>query len=476
MFSRRFYVVATLLALLAFAIPIEHKYDKLFRFFSLTLIPEGVDVSQSYEKKLYFYVTDLITLALFSIGLFSIPLKKLFRNPLWIVLLSAFFSILASPFFNYPIPYTRLLQLFTPVALFSFISTAFSPQERSKITQLILMAIIAAGLFQTAVGIAQYFNQGPLGLRLLGETNQRTIFTIHDGSRWLIDQMFHRKSESAVIIRASGTFPHANVFGGFMVVSIFATYALLMQSKKKNWLLTLTLPFQFFALSLSFSRAALFAWGIATSIWLGIMLYQYGFKEPKLRQIGAVIAIFFVLTSALLSNQYFHRGGVINYNNLAKDSDNIRRFHQKTALAILKDHPLLGLGFSQFSERSGPYFPKDTEAHIRSTAPHNMFLFLACETGLISLAALLFWIASLFVSWYKSKITVETITFGSLLVGFIFIGCCDFYPILFQHGKLMFFLIAALLKLSTNLALHRPGAPLTSTFFLWNRHKPPPLT
>ncbi len=441
-----------LLVLLAFAIPIEHKYDKLFRFYSLTLIPQGLEVSQSYEKKIYFYVSDLIALALFCIGLFwyRIPLKKMFGNPLWIVFICALLSIAVSPFFNYPIPYTRLLQLFTPIALFSFLSNAFSVEEDTKITRYILIAIVAAGLFQTLVAIAQYFNQAPLGLRILGETNQQTIFTIHDGSRWLIDQLIHRTSPTVAVIRASGTFTHANVLGGFMVLSLISTYALLMLSKKRNWLLSLTIPIQFFALSITYSRSALFGWMIATAIWLLIMAYKWGYKNQKLQQIGAVAAIAFILSGSLLYNQYLQRGGVISYTPLAKDSDDIRKFHQVTALGIIKDHPLLGLGYTQFSEMATQYFPKDTRAYVCSTAPHNIFLFLACETGLISVAALLFFIGMLLKSAITSPITVETATFASLLVGFIFIGCCDFYPILFQHGKLMFFLIASLLKLSTN--------------------------
>lgn len=439
-----------MLVALAFAIPIEHKYDKLFRFYSLTLIPEGVTVSQSYEKKIYFYISDLIAITLFCFSLFwyRTPLRKLFGNPLWFVFLAALISIVASPFIGYPIPYIRLLQLFTPIALFSFISTSFSDEEKGGILRYTLIAIVAAGLFQTAVAIGQYFHQGPLGLRLLGETNQTTIFNIKDGSRWIFDQLLNRKSDSTVVIRAAGTFPHANVFGGFMVLSILSTYALLMQSVKKNWILLSTLPLQFFAMCLSFSRSALFAWAIGTLIWFVLMFRQFGMKNQRLRQIGTVTLSFFLLTSALLYNQYANRGGVISYTNLAKHSDDIRKFHQVTALSILKSHPISGLGFTQYSERSGPYFPSDATPYVKATAPHNMFLFLASETGLLSLLALLLWLYTLFITSIRSPITIESATFLSLFIGFIFIGCCDFYPIFFQHGKLMFFLIASLLSIS----------------------------
>ncbi len=430
--SKKSLFAAFLIVLLAFLIPIEHKYDKLFRFYSLTLIPNGLEISSTYDPKLYFYISDLIGLILLAIALSSIPLKRFFFNPLWIVWISALLSITFSPFACYPVAYTRLLQLLTPIVLFSFISHGFSEEERPKLTQAVLMAVVIASLFQTAVAVAQYFHQAPLGLRLLGETNEKTIFTIQDGSRWLIDQFLQRKA-GPVVMRAAGTFTHANVFGGFMFFSIIATYALSIRFPK----IAFVLPFQIFALAISYSRAALFAWALATLCWFVQMRF------PK--QLFSIIAFSFLLSASLLGNQYFHRGGIVNSTSLSKDSNEIRIFHQKTALSIIKEVPFFGLGFSQFSERAQKFFPEDARAYVKSTAPHNIFLFLACETGLISLFAFLAFLFLLFWNLFQNSISVESATFSSLLIGFLFIGFCDFYPILFQQGKLMFFLSAALL-------------------------------
>ncbi|MDE3047330.1 MAG: hypothetical protein KGI83_03165, partial [Verrucomicrobiota bacterium] len=252
--SKKWIVAVSLLGLLAFLIPIEHKYDKVFRFYSLTLIPDGLNVTAQYEKKIYFYVSDLIALALCCIV--RPPLKRWLSNPLWIVWLCALVSIVVSPFASYPIPYFRLLQLFTPFALVTILTHLEEPQ---KVTRVILTSLVAAGLLQTVVAIGQYFHQAPLGLRLFGETNQTSIFYTADGSRWLWDHLTGYQAANVILMRAAGTLPHANVLGGFMVLSILATYYL---STRRAWLYTL--PFQFFALAVSFSRAALFAWGIAS--------------------------------------------------------------------------------------------------------------------------------------------------------------------------------------------------------------------
>ncbi len=434
--SKKYAIAAVLLALLAFLIPIEYKYDKWFRFFSLQLIPDGLFVSDQYEKKIYFYISDFLAIALTFLGL--VPFKKWFGHVLWIVWLCALFSIITSPFAAYPIPYFRLLQLFTPIALFAFIANV-----EKNYTQAIVHAIVFAGLLQTGIAIAQYFHQAPLGLRLLGEVNQTSIIYIPDGaSRWFFDQLLERKADTTLLMRAAGTFPHANVFGGFMFFSIMATYFLAI--KRRIWLFTL--PLQFFAMALSYSRSALFAWTIASILWFGFMIYRKGVRSVA--PIAAVMAFTLCGAAALLYHQYLHRGGVMNYNLWVQHSDHVRQVQQETGKKIVKDHSIFGVGFTQFSERSSTYL-QGLPQYIRVTAPHNIFLFLACETGLISLGAFLLFLGNLFYRFLKSDFTPEPVLFFSLLSGFLFIGLCDFYPILFQQGKLMFFLIAASLVANT---------------------------
>ncbi|MBU6446986.1 MAG: O-antigen ligase family protein, partial [Verrucomicrobia bacterium] len=434
--SKKWIVAVSLLGLLAFLIPIEHKYDKVFRFYSLTLIPDGLNVTAQYEKKIYFYVSDLIALALCCIV--RPPLKRWLSNPLWIVWLCALVSIVVSPFASYPIPYFRLLQLFTPFALVTILTHLEEPQ---KVTRVILTSLVAAGLLQTVVAIGQYFHQAPLGLRLFGETNQTSIFYTADGSRWLWDHLTGYQAANVILMRAAGTLPHANVLGGFMVLSILATYYL---STRRAWLYTL--PFQFFALAVSFSRAALFAWGIASLLWCCL--------NRERRILAAVMGATVCLAAIFLYEPYWHRGGVANYNEWVQYSDNVRKVQQETGVQIAKAHALFGVGFTQFSERASSYFDQTLPQYIRATAPHNIFLFLACETGLISLAAFLIFLASCLWKFLRAPRTAETTLFFSLSAAFLFIGLCDFYPILFQQGRLMLFLIAGLLIANSQKAAH----------------------
>ena len=118
----------SLVALLVFAIPIEHKYDKFLRHFSKTLTPKGVTLPPGFNRQICVFASDFGAIALFLIALFAfrIPLRRLlFENKapfLWLLFPLALLSILASPLVAYPVIYTRLLQ-FSP----RFSSSLFWP-------------------------------------------------------------------------------------------------------------------------------------------------------------------------------------------------------------------------------------------------------------------------------------------------------------------------------------------------------------
>lgn len=423
------FVIFTLFALIAFAIPIEHKYDKLFRFFSLTLIPQGLEISPHYDPKLYFYLSDIAAL---FILIFSMKNKNFFKNPLWLLFFCAIISIALSPFKAYPICYTRLLQLISPIILYSFLANGLSADDRSKLTKIIFTSIIVASFFQAAVAFLQFYYQSPLGLRIFGETTNPNYFSITKDGKTLN------------IMRSCGTFTHPNTFGGFMALSIFASSALFFLQKNGKWIFIATIPIQILAMCLSFSRSALFGWAIGTAIWVLFLLYSQK-NNPIIRKFILVTSVSFGLIFLSLFNLYSQRGGVVNYTETTKMSDSVRLKHQKASFKIIKDHPLFGVGFSQFTERSQKYLVNEKDPEVFLTAPHNIFLFLASETGLVSLFIFAFWILSLLYKTIKSQITIEQIASLSIFATFLFIGLCDFYLILFQEGRLMFFIVAGLL-------------------------------
>jgi O-antigen ligase len=454
--SKKFIFTAGLLALLAFAIPIEYKYDKLFRFFSLSLIPQGIEIPSSFDKKIYFYPSDIAALLLLiaAIFWFRTPLSRLLLQRgsvyLWTLFGCSLVSILASSFADYPVIYIRLWQLLTPLLLFSFINAAIEEEDKPRLIRIVLSAIVLAALFQTAVAIVQYFTQDWLGLRMLCEQKTRPGFGIWNGSRWIFDRIFNRIAPTTLLLRSSGTLLHPNVLGGFLSVSILASYALMMQMGKKGRLyLGLTLPFQFFALAVTYSRSAIFALTLGTFFWFGLQLWERGVKQlasdRAVRFLAGMICLSTVLCGTLLYDQLNHRGGIVNYNPVAQNSDRVRIHYQNVAFSMIEKNPLFGVGFHQFGLRYPSYLPKNDTSNTYLTVTHNIYLLIASESGLIALTAFLLWIGTLLFAALRSPLDPINASLIAIFIAFLFIGACDFYPILSQQGKLLFFCTAGLL-------------------------------
>lgn len=434
------------LTALVFIIPIEHKYDKVFRFFSKSLLPPGLP--KDFDYKIFFYASDLIALALVGIALWLGKAKEFFTGRstlwLWMILGLAALSIVTSPFTTYLFPYTRLFQLLTPIALFSFLSFGLEDKEREKVHRILLMALVIAALFQSCVAIGQYFTQGSLGLRLLGEGNLSpspahcATFRTAEGHRWIFDLFFAHTSPNKEVLRAYGTFSHPNILGGFLFCSILASYALWSSSERHRFWAA-AIPLQSFALWTTYSRSALFALFIASALWFFLM------RKEKVRTLAIWVVSSTLLCFVLLFDQYTDRGGLVNYNKAVRAGDKGRIVYQKTAFRMIESHPLTGVGYTQFSLRSPAYFPADKDpAKFPSTA-HNIFLFLAAELGIPALIAFLIFIATVLRSYLIAPKNPQMISLFALFIGLLFIGLCDFYPLFAQQGKLLFFLAAGLM-------------------------------
>ena len=438
------YILPLLLIALFFAIPIEHKYDKLFRYYSWTLVPANLSFPDDFNPKIFFYASDIITFIFFIWALIKLRLRIFEKG---FTFLALFFGLtILSIFFSgqpqYPIPYIRLIQLLTPISLFLFLANApFSSDRLFKFTS---WSLFSSGLIQALIGVLQYFSQGNLNLRFFGEQQLNAKIFVPHGHRWLPDAWMNRSFETPDLYRAMGTLPHPNVLGGLLMVSLLITsYLFLKHQAFRKWL-SLAYFLQMFALFITFSRSALFATIIASVIWLFIMRC---YQKISIRSTTLLILSSLAISSFLLFEQIIERGGVINYASLARASDHVRFFYQDIALRMIFEHPLLGVGFQQFSAAAPSFLPLGSELMPASkSVVHNIYLSIGAESGLIALIAFFSWIIFLIrTAWRSKQIKSETGLFFAIFIGFLFIGCCDFYPIFFQQGKLLFFGCAGLL-------------------------------
>lgn len=432
----KIFCVLSLLFLIFFIIPIEHKYDKLFRFYSLTLIPSGLGFPKNFDPKIYFYISDIIGLVLFVIGIWNIRKRYQERGSLFLALLflGAVFSIMASPLCNYPVIYTRLLQFFTPFALFFFLAN--SPYPKERLFKLCTWTLFGTGLMQGLIAIFQYFKQHMLGLRILGEQPLNATIPVADGHRWIFDLWFQQSSESTLVYRAAGTMPHPNHLGGLLAITLLITsYLFFIHPKRRLWL-GLAYFIQLFAMAITFSRSALFAYFLSTFIWLSWMRWR---QKIAIRSVCLLIAASSVIVGILLHEQIYSRGGVVNYNKVSRLSDQERLFYQDIAIKMIKQHPFVGVGYAQFTSQAPNYLPLGIDtSRINYLCVHNIFLVIAAEMGFISLAFFLCWVGLLIWCGWSIDTSSKTLLLWSAFIGFLFIGCCDCYSITFQQGKLLF--------------------------------------
>jgi O-antigen ligase len=365
------------------------------------------------------------------------------RGSLFLSLLfiGALISILGSPFANYPVIYSRLLQLATPLCLFFFLANAPYPKE--LLFKICSRTIFITALIQAGLGIVQYFQQSSLGLRILGEQPLFCRIVVSKGHRWLLDSWFDRTADGEQIYRAMGTLSHPNVLGGLLVFSLFITTYLFFEHRR--WRLWFVAPYlvQVFALGITYSRSAIYAYAMGSLIWLIWMS-----RRQKAAMLSSIILMVgsCSIVGVLLQEQILSRGGIINYTKTSRDSDEERLFYQKIAFRMIEKHPLIGVGYQQFSPQAPQYLPPGDESTPTPACAHNIYLLIASEMGLFALAIFLFWVGlMLWAGWRSISAIPETGLLWSAFIGFLLIGCCDFYPFVVQQGKILFFGLAGLL-------------------------------
>lgn len=177
------------------------------------------------------------------------------------------------------------------------------------------------------------------------------------------------------------------------------------------------------------------------AVWL-ILQIRFTSQRKKMMQITILLLTIVSLCLCVFYSQFSARGGIVNYNRMAKDADTERLIYQKIAWEMVKQRPFLGVGLNNFQVESHRFFPKGCELPSKV---HNIYLLIAAETGLIGMSSFLLFIFSLLKKARSCIQTQEGILLLSLFLGFLFIGMCDFYFISTPHGQILFFGFAALL-------------------------------
>ena len=442
-----------ILSLFIFLFPYQANY---IHAFSDTVISHA----SCFYNEIPYCLFDLFFVALFVLAVrkwrsFLFKKETLFLLSFFVL---ASLSIVSHRYVTHALPLWHLLKLFCSSLLFFLLIAEGSSYEKKKLLQIMLYVIVIAALIQSAFAIYQYFNQKSLKFFWLGESlvsakrGIGAMFPMADGSRWIFDQIFHIDRKVPMILRTYGTFTHPNGLGIFLVVALVSLYPLFSKaSKKGKYLLGAIFFVLFFTLCITYSRASLFTWVIAS---LSFFIVQRRGKTIIPLIIGTV-----VVCGALLYPQVLKRGGVISSTPVNKAADTERVMYQNISWEMLKAHPLQGLGFQNYVGRMDDFSNRPL-SEGEAQPVHNLFLLVATEGGIGALALLLMFLLSVFLKGWKGRRDITTAALLSLFVGFMFHACCDHFLLSLQHGRILFFLVLGLLVLSSQVAKEQADLPL----------------
>lgn len=417
--------------LLVFLIPFQARIYKFLKPLSSSWIDPSWQLPPYFEIHADFFVTDFLILVLGGWALFrkGMRLEKYLTAFLAVALL----SIVVSHFGSYLLSYWRFAHLFLASLLVYTIRSWLSPLKTIA-TVVVLSAVLECG-----IAIPQYLSQHHLGLKIVGEPTlvSRHLVASHINlpkkAVTSIDYLAIKNEEPAQIIRACGTLPHPNILGGFLVFSLLMTCYLYEVSDRKGWI-TAALMLQIITLFMTYSRSALFAF--IGAVLLGWLL------QKRVSTLWKPLLIGICSATLLLYPQLFYRGGVVSYNAEVLKSDQMRVSMQELAIQIIRDHPWLGVGFNNYLIALPEYIKG---AQVESIFVHNIYLLTAAETGLIGLTLFLaFCGAALYRGW-KARDSLEVRILLVLFVALLVIGAVDYYPLVYQQIRLIFFLAAGLL-------------------------------
>ncbi len=386
--------------------------------------------------------------------------KIKWSNPhIW---LAGFFIVSALSIFNSRIvglSLYQLLKLAEFVGFYFYLRSAFG-----KIYEFrrILTVIVASGVFQAIIAIAQYLKQGSLGLKLLGESPLSVNAT---GVAVFI-------ADSQKYLRAYGTAPHPNVLAAWLMLAIFAFYFLLfyhLKSKgpqpivalshgrglvqlKNSWwaAIYVVLLFGFF---FTFSRAIIGLWALGVIIGISFLLFERnsGSFFPKsikaVKSHVAAIAVVTFITAGLFSAVYWPQVWSRVHISAGEEAVTQRIFYNKMAESVTMANPILGVGIGQFVPQLMNKL-KHWPAYFYQPV-HNVYLLIASETGLVGLSLFLLFLFLIFYGFIKRAKMQKAYqySFSILAFSFLAMGLFDHFLWTLQQGSLIFWMIWALISL-----------------------------
>ena len=413
------------------------KNEKILVFLFFLILPlekRHIFFSMGYQygdfSAISLYISDILAILLISIGFYQGLSRGMAKNKLFLTLI-AFIAIelIISPHGTFAtFSALKWLELVLIFAYFAYTKVSYAT---------ILNSIAVSGVFQSLIGIAQFIHQKSLGLAILGEA---AISPDISGIA-KIDTSFGK------FVRAYGTFAHPNQLAAFLVVACATTFVLLLQDQNKYRKLLYIAGMFIIILGeiLTFSRAG---WAAIIIVLILIPALSYKFVANKKQYLRALFVVLVSLLAGILIVWPF-LGTRITVTD-ASTTDRI--YYDQAGLKQFKLQPILGAGLGQLMPAMGE-IENFTQAWMIQP-PHNYFIDVACETGLIGLAVIFYIFGNLLHRLWEKFRTSETgdreqqifkIFLGATVVAIIFLMQFDHYFYTLQQTQLLLWAILGIM-------------------------------
>jgi hypothetical protein len=346
-----------------------------------------------------------------------------------------------------PISLYRLIT-FLEIAYFAFI--AIRKLKNQKWLNLAIIAILANGLLQSLLGIAQFIHNSSLGFRFLGES---IIGPNIDG---VAKFFFHGQKH----IRAYGTFPHPNILAGFLLIPIFIILTgLFIRSifartfnenvaretilgKMPSWLLIISLSVQIFGLTLTFSRSAFFGFVLGLLL-IGFALRKYISKKFLLSTLSFLI----LMTIGFGFLMYLNKNSISAFSTQSLTE---RTLYTNVARETISTQPFLGVGIGQFVLNEFIKYPSLEGWKYQPV--HSVYLLIFSELGISGLILFMLLLVLIFRCKIRikavSKLTLTYIVYYCIIYSFLFVSLFDHYFWDIKSGIIIFTLPIIFLKIT----------------------------
>lgn len=306
-----------------------------------------------------------------------------------IISLSTIFSV------NFDNSYLGFLQVLRGMVVFYLFRFIDIKKIKSYLPRIFSSILI----FQSCLGIVQYFKKGPVG-------------AIFETGRYLHPNLIHQKEGLYTFFRSVGTFTEPNLYG--LILNMLIPLTLIFYFYERNRSKKIFFGSGFIlgtsAVLFSLSRMAWFLYFI--NLLFLLKLYPEGFilEFQKGRRLFLRSRRFrwYFLTGLGLIMIFYLTKMVPRIENIKFSisqtwgSFNARLFLIKEAFKIISLYPLLGVGLFNFV----PVMVRLTKVPknvIYLSSVHNIYLLLASEIGLMGVIIFLFFLKTLICRYLKLR-------------------------------------------------------------------------